>query len=140
MSQLLNKSETNFSSAELLHEKSLFASVAHSSYYGCYQLIKHVWLYTMRKSEADLKTIIDKSQKDRVAEKGSHNVLINEVMKHIRSNNPDDSRVIHTSIGQLKRLRTSADYMDEEFSYEQSSKAIDLSDRIKPLLKKIIIL
>lgn len=136
MSELLNKSETNYRSAELLHEKYLFSPVAHCSYYSCYQLLKYIWLYTMSKSEPELKAIVDKSQKNKVAEKGSHNVLINEIVKHIRLNNDEDSRVVNTYIQQLKRLRTSADYADKEFSYNNSCSSIELSDKIRPVLKK----
>ena len=90
----------------------------------------------MKKSDADLKTILDSSKSNKAAIKGSHDILINEVEKYIKSNNQSDFRVINSTIGQLKRLRHSADYDDKEFSYIQSRKSIELSTAIRQILKK----
>ena len=91
MSQLLSKSETNHSAAELLHERSLFSAVAHSSYYSCYQLLSHIWHYTLLKTESELKAIIDDAYRLKLKERGSHNVLINEIVKYIKLNNTGSS-------------------------------------------------
>jgi hypothetical protein len=136
MSELLNKSEINFDAAKVLHKADNYPSVAHCSYYSCYQMLKHIWLYPMDKSDSDLKAIIDNSQSKKAAIKGSHDVLINEIEKHIKLNNTSDFRVINSTVGQLKRLRHSADYEDKAFLFNDSCNSIELSERIRLILKK----
>jgi|LSQX01.2.fsa_nt_gb hypothetical protein len=46
------------------------------------------------------------------------------------------SELQNKSIGQLRKLRISADYEDNSFLYNDSLKAIELSKRIRPILKK----
>ncbi len=136
MSELQNKSEINYDSAEILHQKGNYPSVAHCAYYSCYQLLRHIWYNTLNKTESDLKVIIQNSQSIRASQKGTHDILINEIEKYIKLNNPSDFRVINANIGQLKKLRHSADYSDSSFLYNDSLKAIELSGNIRPVLKK----
>lgn len=138
MSELVNKSEINYGSAAILHDKANYPSVAHCSYYSCYQLFRHIWFYSMGKTESDLKFIIDNSKDKKAERKGSHDVLINEIQKFIKENNLDDFRVINSNIMQLKRLRSSADYDDKVFLYNDSLKSIQLSDKLRPVLKKYL--
>ena len=58
MSELQNKSEINYESARYLHDQGNYPSVAHCTYYSCYQLLRHIWLYSLMKSETDLNFII----------------------------------------------------------------------------------
>ncbi len=138
MSELVNKSEINYGSAAILHDKANYPSVAHCSYYSCYQLFRHIWFYSMGKIESDLKFIIDNSKDKKAERKGSHDVFINEIQKFIKENNLDDFRVINSNIMQLKRLRSSADYDDKVFLYNDSLKSIQLSDKLRPVLKKYL--
>ncbi|HOV72051.1 MAG TPA: hypothetical protein PLO31_07580 [Dysgonamonadaceae bacterium] len=136
MSELQNKSEINYESARYLHDRGNYPSVAHCAYYSCYQLLLHIWFYSLMKSGTDLNFIINKHKGNKAQIKGSHETLINEIQKYIKENNYDDFRVINKSIGQLRKLRISADYEDNSFLYNDSLKAIELSKRIRPILKK----
>lgn len=138
MSQLLKKSETSYSAAELLHKQCLFSSVAHCSYYSCFQMYKYIWLYPMDKTDDLLKNATNESFRNNLRIKGSHNILLDRVAQHIKTNNRDDFRVINTSINQLKKLRRTADYDDKDFFDKQSEKSIKLSTSIRKVLKKYI--
>ena len=138
MSELVNKSEINYYSAALLHDKAHYPSVAHCSYYSCYQLFRHIWFYSMGKTESDLKFIIDNSKDKKAEKKGSHDVLINEIQKFIKENNSNDFRVINSNMIQLKKLRSSADYEDKAFLYNDSLNSTHLSDNLRPVLKKYL--
>ncbi len=135
MSNLQNKSEILLESAKLLDGKNYYPPVAHCSYYACYQLIKHLWLYKMGKSDADLGVLCKSSPRE-----GSHEVLINQIAKHIKAsslpNKENDFRVLNNKIGQLKKLRTKADYEDSNFDSVGSTSALSLSNEIIPILKK----
>ena len=78
MSNLTNKSDISIIAAKLLNEKGLSSSVAHCAYYACYQKIKHIWLYKMKKTEQELENL--GRQKPR---QGSHEILINEIASFI---------------------------------------------------------
>ena len=138
MSQLLNKSETSYSAAELLHKKCLFSSVAHCSYYSCFQMYKYIWLYPMGKTEGLLTLSTTESFRRNQKVKGSHNILLDRVAQHIKTNNRDDFRVLNRNINQLKKLRQTADYDDQDFLDKQSEKSIKLSSSIRMVLKKYI--
>ena len=138
MSKLLKKSETSYSAAELLHKQCLFSSVAHCSYYSCFQMYKYIWLYPMDKTDDLLKNATNESFRNNLRIKGSHNILLDLVAQHIKTNNRDDFRVINTSINQLKKLRRTADYDDKDFFDKQSEKSIKLSTSIREVLKKYI--
>lgn len=131
MSHLQNKSELLVASAELLDDKGLYPAVAHASYYSCYQLMKHIWLYSMQKSEDELKSNIKQSSK------GSHEYLINEIVKYVVKNNKtnDNLRDFRNKIIKLKVLRTEADYFDKNFDYTDSRDSISLSQEILSVLK-----
>ncbi len=92
----------------------------------------------MGRSESDLKFIIDHSKDKKAEIKGSHDVLINEIQKFIKGNNLNDFRVINSNIMQLKKLRSTADYDDKAFLYNDSLKSIQLSDILRPILKKYL--
>lgn len=138
MSQLLKKSETSYSAAELLHKQCLFSSVAHCSYYSCFQMYKYIWLYPMDKTDDLLKNATNESFRNNLRIKGSHNILLDRVAQHIKTNNRGDFRVLNTSIIQLKKLRQTADYDDKDFFDKQSEKSIKLSTSIREVLKKYI--
>lgn len=134
VSCLENKSEILFCSAEMLHDKSSYVGVAHASYYSCYQLLKHIWLCPMGKTEAELDSNCSQTKM------GSHEYLLNQIVKHIDSSgkktSKEDARQLRNDLPQLKRLRTNADYADENFDSTKSGKAITLSKKILPILKR----
>ena len=80
-SHLSNKSDLLLSATNYLHDKGFYPAVAHCSYYSCYQKLKHIWLYDMRRTEQELS-----SQKGNNYRIGSHNFLINEIYNHIKLN------------------------------------------------------
>jgi hypothetical protein len=134
MSHLQNKSEMLSDAAKLLHDKTYYSAVAHSAYYSCYQLLKHIWLYSMGKTENELGTGIS------TARIGSHEYLINQTVHYIENSKKKDcinhARIIGNTITQLKKMRTNADYSDTLFDSSKSSISISLSDDIIPILKK----
>ncbi|MEA4968076.1 MAG: HEPN domain-containing protein [Bacteroidaceae bacterium] len=136
MRSLQSKAEINLDSAEVLHTKGYYPSVAHCSYYSCFQLVRHIWLNSLGKTESELKQLIASFKDNKAVEKGSHDVLINQITTHIKLNNEGDFRVFNNNIGQLKRLRHSADYDDVGFSFQESEKSIYLSKLIRPVLKR----
>ena len=135
MSNLQNKAEINIDSAKILHDRGNYPSVAHCSYYACYQLIKHIWLHKLGKSEDELDALCKEKKRE-----GSHEVLINQIGYYIKNstnkNKIDDFRVLNTNLVSLKKLRVKADYKDIGFDSSESSNALSLSKNVLPLLKK----
>jgi hypothetical protein len=50
MSQLQNKSGELVKAAQLLHSEGIFPAVAHSAYYCCVQLMRHILLHSFEKN------------------------------------------------------------------------------------------
>lgn len=136
MSQLQNKSGILRKAADLLHQEGLYAAVAHSAYYCCLQISKHLWLYPMRKTQDDLSVACAENQT------GTHAILINATRNYIKNSGKTgcsfDSRDFHSKIGQLKRLREDADYADMVIVENDSKKAIMLSNDLHPILEKYL--
>lgn len=128
MSYLTNKSDINRAAADLLQANYFYPSVVHCSYYSCIQLMKHIFLFTLNKSEADLE------HEGKIMAAGSHEVLINNITTLLKTNNKD-WRTFNTNIIQLKRLRVSADYQDAEIDSKKGNDSISLSDVVLKLLK-----
>lgn len=131
MRHLQNKSEINFDAAEHLDSKSIYSPVAHCAYYSCYQFMKHIWLNIMNKTENDL-TLLTRSTTE-----GSHEVLINQIVKFLKTKN-QDTRSFNTEIVSLKKLRHKSDYDNIEIGSEISSNAIKLSKSSLVVLKKFL--
>ncbi len=131
MSSLRNKSEINIGAAEHLDKKGVYPPVAHCAYYSCYQFMKHIWLHSMNKTENDL-TVLTRNTKE-----GSHEVLINQIIKHLKTKN-QDTRSFNTEIVSLKKLRHKSDYDNVEIGSEISGNAIKLSKSSLIVLKKCL--
>lgn len=127
MSNFSNKSGINIEAAKLLHNKGYYPSVVHCAYYGCYQLMAHIWFDVVGKSENELMTA-------KTMNEGSHEVLINQITQLLSEIN-EDSRTFNNSIGILKKIRVKADYKDVEINHELSTKSIDLANTILRLVK-----
>ena len=110
MSSLRNKSEINIAAAEHLDSESIYPPVSHCAYYSCYQFMKHIWLFSMNKTENDLALLT------RNTTEGSHEVLINQIIKHIKAKN-QDARSFNTEIVSLKKLRHKSDYDNIELLF-----------------------
>ncbi len=90
----------------------------------------------MNKTDGELKQIIDKTKNNKAQNKGSHDILINQILKHVKENNNSDFRVINSNIFQLKKLRYKADYDDISIGFSDSSNSLQLADKMIPVLKK----
>ena len=134
MSHLQNKSEIFKASAKLLHDNDYYPAVAHGAYYSCYQLLKHIWLYVMGKTETELDLQI------RYANLGSHDFLINQISIYIKSSKKkdceDNFRNFNKNILSLKKLRHEADYKDSLFDRTKSSNSLLLSTDVINILNK----
>jgi uncharacterized protein (UPF0332 family) len=131
MRHLQNKSEINISAAEYLDSNSIYPPVPHCAYYSCYQFMKHIWLNSMNKTENDLVLLT------RNTTEGSHEVLINQIVKYLRTKN-QDVRSFNTEIVSLKKLRHKSDYNNVEIGSEISANAIKLSKSSLVVLKKCL--
>lgn len=131
MSSLRNKSDINIAAAEHLDGKSIYPPVAHCAYYSCYQFMKHIWLFSMNKTENELALLTKKTTE------GSHEVLINQIIKYLKSKN-QDTRTLNTEIVSLKKLRHKSDYDNIEIGSEISANAIKLSKSSLVVLKKCL--
>lgn len=136
MSNLQNKSEIVKDAAKLLHNKNYYPAVAHGAYYCCYQLLKHIWLYDMKRTQQELDTQCS------LCHIGSHEFLINKIGNHIKHSAQktaiSDFRDFNNKILQLKKLRLDADYSDALFDSTKSSKSLSLSNDVVSILIKYI--
>ncbi len=122
--------------ADLLHDKSYYLAVAHAAYYSCFLLLKHIWLYPMKKSQDELDASTSQSNQ------GSHVFLLNKIVEHIsglkNENSGNDARTLRNMLTQLKRLRIDADYGETEIDCEKSKEALDLSKKLLLILKRYL--
>ena len=125
------KSEQNLTVAKLLHEQSYYSTVVHCAYYSCIQLMRHIFMVTMGR---ELKALQDLQKKQ---EKGSHEVLINEIREFIKSKENDEKNY-RNKIGTLKRLRVEADYDDILIDEAKSKQAKQLCIEVQTILRKCI--
>lgn len=117
--------------ADFLQNKGYYLAVAHAAYYSCYQMMKYIWLYSMVKTQKELDS--NTSQ----ARMGSHEYLLNEVVKYIaKKNKSENTRYLRNNINQLKILRRQADYDDTTIDYVTSKRAIDLSQKSLIILRR----
>ena len=131
MSQLKNKSELNRAAADFLQKQNYFPSVIHCTYYSCVQLMKHILIFTLGKTEAEI------SHEIRNSNSGSHEVMINNINDHLKNNNKD-WKTFNTNINQLKRLRVIADYENTQIDCGRGNDSIRLSDVVLKHLRSNI--
>ena len=129
-SSLKNKSEMLEESAQLLHQKTLYPGVAHAAYYSCFQLMKDICIFKIYKNEQEFNSGVSLSVL------GSHEFVLNEIVKYIEVKDKSESRVLRCKIPQLKTLRVKADYKNEDFKYDDSQSSLTLSKEILQILKK----
>lgn len=139
-SQYKNKSVFFIESARVLTQKEYPVAIPHCAYYGCYQLMMHIWMNVMGKTDADLKTLVDAAKAGRF-DKGSHNVLIKEIVKFIKSDGTDrkrteDSIKLNNDLHSLKLIRHRADYNDSIIDMQSCRQSLELAEETIPLLEK----
>ena len=129
-SSLKNKSEILADAAQLLHENTLYPGVGHAAYYSCFQLMKDICLIKINKTEQELESFVSQSKS------GTHEYILNEIVKYVSGLNKEDSRTLRSKVPQLKKFRVKADYKNEDFNFDDSSASISLSKEILRILKK----
>lgn len=140
MSNWLTKSEFNFSSAEILHDKHHhYCSVVHCAYYSSVQLMLHILHVKINKTEQQARA---DAQKTKVSandpDKGSHEIIISEVAGYLRNVNNKEFPMFNNNIGKLKQLRHKADYKNEAIIDKESKGSIETAREINKILRKAI--
>lgn len=129
-SHLKSKSEILEDSVKLLHDNTYYTGVGHAAYYSCLQLMKDICLIKIKITEQELESFVSQSKS------GTHEYILNEIVKYVAGQNREDSRILRTKVPQLKKFRVKADYKDEDFNFDDSRASISLSDEILKILKK----
>lgn len=117
MSFLKTKYEENIISADLLITNCRFAASVHCSYYGCVQLMKHILISDLGKTESEI---------DSESEGFSfHTWLINKIKDELSVRSR--SRRVFIDFGQtiakLKKRRIKSDYRNEQIEEDISRRA-----------------
>jgi hypothetical protein len=136
MAYLKSKSELNRAAADSLYKSGQHPSAVHCAYYSCVQLMKHIIIHKVGKSEQQIEAEyrqVDTSGKRIYG--GIHEYLINILYNILLANNKDASK-FNSNVTQLKKLRGKSDYSDT-FSVDSgiSSTSIKLSDIVIKELK-----
>ena len=124
MSIYTNKSDLFMSAAEDINNdtnKCYFLVVPHSAYYSCFLLMKHLCYKKFGiNNENEMKNEVDSTLH------GSHEIIMDK-KKGVE---------FASKIGQLKKLRTKADYEEVTITSTQSSQAIELAKDVRNILKQ----
>lgn len=131
-SRYKNKSGLFENATGVLMSNYQYLPIPHSAYYSCYQLLKHIWLYKLNKTEEELQTQISLN-----GAKASHEYLINQIIPLVTdSRDLRARRDFSNKLTQLKTLRTQADYTDISVDRVFAEKAIDLMNDLLRVLRK----
>lgn len=109
MSELLKKSEANFSAAVLLITNGIYAPCVHCSYYACFQKLKNVIATAYNCDYDDLKLEHDQLNNERGKRIGSHEFFIDYKLLKLIRRNGDDHRLLN-EINEIKYFRAKSDY------------------------------
>ena len=140
LSQYRNKSGLLIDSARILSAGDNPVAIPHCAYYSCYQLMMHIWLNVMGKTDGELKSLIDAAKGSRF-DNGSHNVLLREIVKFVKADGTDrnrkqDSATINNDMQEMKRIRVKDDYKDVIIDMPACRNSIRLAEETIPILKK----
>lgn len=139
MSIYTNKSDLFMSAAEDINNdtnKCYFLVVPHSAYYSCLLLMKHLCYKKFGiNNENEMKNEVDSTLH------GSHEIMIGYVRKRMTQSCTsimDKKKIVEfvSKIGQLKKLRTKADYEEVTITSTQSSQTIELAKDVRNILKQ----
>ena len=125
MSYLKDKSEHNFTAADVLYKQSLYAPSVHCSYYGFYQFAMH-----LLDNKLGISFAVQKANSGT-----SHQYAIKEVLNAVANNSLQDYTDINRKIKSLRRLRTKADYENKEINQQTSEAARNTARNIRDYLK-----
>ena len=132
MSHLLTKSQENLQAAQILKNRSLFASSIHCSYYSCVQLMKHTLMQKMNKTSDEIDTESNGE--------GSHQWLIKEIFNILFFDKNDWNTANNFNIGvnELKKLRMKADYKNKLIVASDSQNGIEKANNTNSILNTIL--
>lgn len=135
MSYLRQKSEQNFSAAEILIKNGLHAPSVHCCYYSCFQLSKFaledffgVDYLTQEKELSQLK-------QTRTGKIGTHEYVIKRLGDEIRKCSKEAYLTFTNNIKELKKFRVESDYDNVVVTDEQSTKSLRLTTEVLHLLR-----
>lgn len=132
MSLLSQKSLINYDSAGRLQQFTNYCSVVHCAYYSSVQLMRHILLNKIGKSEADIKS------ETAAINGGSHVYMINETFNYLKLKNNKELIVFFNKINSLKKLRIEADYGEVNIDYDKGRNSILLSEEINKILNSAL--
>ena len=131
MSNLKQKSTFNYTAAELLIEKSLYAPSVHCSYYACFQLLK----YTIN----EFFGIDYATQARQISSSGqpTHQYVVNFISDELKDlAGFEESRKFKRTIKDLKQFRVESDYQDIEIGSDQGNRAFYKAKEIRSYLSE----
>jgi hypothetical protein len=128
MNELKYKSSFNSASADLLIEKTYYASSVHCSYYSCLQLAKHILLNTYQIKESTFNSYPE----------GSHEFIKNEISKRISTelNDRKESANFNSLFSLLKKIRKEADYSEIQIDISKANYSVKLSKDLNRILNR----
>lgn len=129
MSEYQVKSKNCEDAAKSSHSLAYYAAVGHTAYFCCFLLVEHIFFHTLSHTKAYLSSQCNSTE-------GSHEVMINDVILHIKKTSVIESNLINDKITKLKRLRISADYKDEPFDKSKADASIRLMTDTLSILTK----
>ena len=137
MAFLRAKSELNRAAADSLYKSGQHPSAVHCAYYSCVQLMKHIMIHQIGKSEQDIDNEYRQIGVDGKRKFGGiHEYLIN-VLYGVLISKDVDATTFNSNVLQLKKLRGKSDYSDTfQVDSSISSTSIRLSDIVIKELKK----
>lgn len=139
MSELLKKSEENFSAAVLLIHKGFYAPSVHCSYYACFQKVKSLIAVAYNCNYDELRMEYDQiiRKKGNLKRIGSHEFFIDYKLQNLIKRNESDHRLLN-KINDLKYFREKSDYDDIEINEEEAKRANENSALIIKQLNCLI--
>ena len=120
--------------AEILHDKNLYASSVHCSYYACLQKMIEIHLTTLEYTKESIEDEMEKK------ELSSHKFYIGNIQSKLLNKADFDqtkaANEFKSRIKQLQDTRVKADYYDLEILIDQSSDSKFFAEQVLKILKK----
>ena len=132
-----NKSELYLDAADALMkaQNGHYAVVPHSAYYSCLLLIEHKCYIENKKTEDDIRPEVNGRRS------ALHEALISyikcKMSKSTKQYAYRNMKDFTSKITVLKKLHVKADYKNENVSFDDSQKSLELANDILDILKKI---
>lgn len=128
MTHLKSKSEMNLVGANLLISSKIYAPSIHCSYYSSVQLMIHILVLNLNKTELDIDT------ESRKARTGFHNWLKSKIIGELKNRNPKIIRDFNNSFGIIKALRIKADYKNSTINKQKAIHSVEKAKTVNKIL------